>query len=264
MIPSLELPLVGFTILSQLAIGLTFVYALRTAGTSEQPEASAKMQWFVSAGILALGLLISLTHLGRPEMALRAVVHLSTSWLSREVLLFSLLVVLMAATAFLGASRKFVWLTTAVGFLSLLVQGMVYAPPSFPAIHNVLPFTFFLNSAVGLGAGAGVWFAPQGKQSFLRAILVGALCAGLLLFLITPCVWFSGDMVMRLTAAAYLTSPLYWISIVLGLAVPLAVILVLRRIPSWLPFLLLAGALCGRIVFFGDTVHSAVNIGGLY
>jgi DMSO reductase anchor subunit len=68
---------------------------------------------------------------------------------------------------------------------------------------------------------------------------------------------------MRLTGLAYLASPLYWAHIVLGLAVPLAVILVCRRIPSWLPILLLAGALCGRVVFYLDTIHTGVNIGGL-
>jgi len=40
------------------------------------------------------------------------------------------------------------------------------------------------------------------------------------------------------------------------------VVVATRRIPSWLPLLLLAGALCGRVVFCVDTVHSAANIGG--
>jgi hypothetical protein len=37
-----------------------------------------------------------------------------------------------------------------------------------------------------------------------------------------------------------------------------------RRIPIWLPVLLLAGEISGRIMFFTHVVHSAVNIGNLY
>ena len=263
MIPSMELPLVFFTLLSQLAIGLTLLYALRTAGPSVEPEASAKTQWFVFAGILAFSLIVSLTHLGHPLLAPRAVLNLSTAWLSWEILTFMLLVALMAATAYLGVTRGFVWLTAAAGFIALFVQGMVYSPSSFPAIHNVLPFAFFLDTAVILGAGTSAWFAPQDTQPLLRWILVGALSAGLLLFLAAPCIWLSGGTAMRLTGLAYLASPLYWAHIVLGLAVPLAVIVIARRIPSWLPILLLAGALCGRVAFYLDTIHTGVNIGGL-
>lgn len=264
MTPSLELPLVVFTVLSQMAVGLTLLYALRTAGSPGPAEASARTQWLAAAGIMAFGLLVSLTHLGHPEGAPFALVHLSTAWLSREALLFGLLVALMVATALAGARRGLVLLTAALGLLALFVQGMVYAPPSFPAVNNALPFVFFLVTAIVLGAGASAWFAPEDKQPFLRAILVGALSAGLLLFLAVPCMWLSGGTIMHLTGMAYLASPLYWAHIVLGLAVPLAITLTIRRIPLWLPLLLLAGALCGRGAFYLDTVHSAVNIGGLY
>jgi DMSO reductase anchor subunit len=44
----------------------------------------------------------------------------------------------------------------------------------------------------------------------------------------------------------------------------LAVLGVFRKIPIWLPVLLLAGEIAGRIMFFTHVVHSAVNIGNLY
>jgi hypothetical protein len=100
----MELPLVFFTLLSQLAIGLTLLYALRTAGPSVQPEASAKTQWFVFAGILAFSLIVSLTHLfacttrraqsvhglalvGNPDIhpALRTHGRNSISWRHQEI-----------------------------------------------------------------------------------------------------------------------------------------------------------------------------------
>ena len=76
--------------------------------------------------------------------------------------------------------------------------------------------------------------------------------------------WLSGGAVQRMTALAYFSSPLYWAHILLGLALPLLVVLKAGRIPAWLPVLVLGGALCGRIVFFMDTAHSAANMGGLY
>ncbi|EPR37815.1 hypothetical protein dsx2_3441, partial [Desulfovibrio sp. X2] len=62
MIPSMELPLVGFTVLSQTAVGLTLVYALQGAlqgaDASGAGEASPRTKWLAAAGILALGLLV--------------------------------------------------------------------------------------------------------------------------------------------------------------------------------------------------------------
>jgi DMSO reductase anchor subunit len=264
MIQSMELPLVVFTVLSQLAIGLALMDVLRTTGIWSVSPPALRRQWLVASAVMALGLLVSLTHLGNPLGAPRAITHLSTAWLSREVLLFGLLVILMGATALKGASRPLVWMSASVGLAGLVVQGMVYSPPAFPALNNAVPFALFLITAATLGAAAATWFAPAEGQPVLKTTLVSALCAGLILVLVVPCVWASGGTVMRETAAAYAASPLYWLYAVLGLALPLAVVLRLRRIPSWVPLVILAGAICGRIVFYLDTVHTASNLGGLY
>lgn len=262
--PSMELPLVLFTILSQTAVGITLLSGLRRWSLAGGAGEDDRRQWLAAAGLLALGLVASLFHLGHPLDSLAALKHLSSSWLSREALVFALLAGLMFLASRRGLPRGIVRLTVAGGLLGLFVQGMTYAPPSFPAINNVLPFAFFVVSAVTLGASAASLLAPEEARPALARVLALGLGAGLLVHLVAPCVWLSGGTVLRLTAQAYLSSPLYWAHILIGLALPLWVVARTGRTPGWLPLAILAGALCGRIVFYLETVHTAANMGGLY
>lgn len=264
MTASMELPLVAFTILSQAAVGLCVLHAATALTAAGPATGRPRPLWLLAAALLGLGLFASLAHLGHPAGAPRAILHLSTSWLSREALLFGVLVAMMGATALLGAPKALAMATAGLGLAGLFVQGMVYAPPALPALANALPFAIFLVTAITLGAGMAVWLTPAERHGALRTILIAALAAGLVLFLAAPSIWSSGGTVMRMTAAAYFASPFYWTHIVLGLALPLGLLVSRRAVPSWLPVLLLAGAVSGRIAFYLETVHSAANIGGLY
>ena len=277
MLSELELPLVFFTTLSQLAVGMTLLYALCSVGAPLPAPARPRwldslglpwipataIPWFAAAAILGLALLASMAHLSYPLESVRTLAALSTSWLSWEILVFGVLVALMGLTGLLGASRWLVALSAVGGLLALFVQGKVYAPPSYPAIGNGVTFLIFLVTAVSLGTAGASWFIPSERQPLLRRVLVGALCAALVLFIAAPCIWTSGSSVMQRTAEAYFASPFYWTHILLGLVLPLGVVLVWRRIPAWLPLLMLIGALAGRVAFCAETVHSATSIGGL-
>lgn len=275
--PSMELPLVLFTLLSQTGIGLVLLSGARrfgTAGASDaqgaqgaagSPSADAdRRQWIAAAALLALGLAFSLLHLGHPFESFMALKHLSTSWLSREALTFAALTALIAFTALRGLPGMLVRLSVAVALLGLFIQGMTYAPPSFPALHNGLPFAMFLLSSLVLGAGAASLIAPATARPGLARVLAWGLGAALFVHLLAPSIWLSGGAVARMTGEAYFASPLYWTHIVVGLALPLCVVLKKHDVPSWLPWVLAAGALCGRIAFYLDTVHTAVNLGALY
>ncbi len=263
MTASTELPLVAFTVLSQCAIGITLLYTLRTA-TTGQAEANAGRQWLLATVLLGIGLLLSLLHLGHPLQAPRALSNLATSWLSREVLLTGALLGLMAAVAWRLRQQPVVLLVAALGLLTLFVQGRVYSPPGMPALNNAYPFAFFLLTAVSLGAGVAAWFAPAPAQPLVRGVLIGALCMGLLLYLVAPLAWLQSGTVERMTAQQWFGSAYYWVQVILGLALPLIIVLVSRQVPRWLPVLLLLGAVAGRIGFYADTVHAAANMGGLY
>lgn len=264
---SMELPLVIFTVLSQAAIGLVALSAVRQWATERGPVGNVRGEWLAAAGLLAVGLLASLFHLGHPFGAPNAIKHLGSAWLSREALAMGLLLAVVVAGALTArekASTPLALLAVLAGILALLATGMTYAPPSFPALSNGLPFVFFLITAAVLGAGLASYFAPAERMGLVRAVLAGGLLVGLVVWLVAPCVWLSGGAVMEMTGRAWLSSPLYWARLTLGLALPLAVVWRSRDIPAWLPLLLLAGEILGRMVFFAETAHTAANIGGLY
>ena len=261
---SMEFPLVFFTVLSQAAVGLALMGAVRV---SSGPEGrSPRREWIMVAGLIGLGLVASLFHLGHPTGAPRALVHLSTAWLSREVLLagtFAGLAVLAVLVSKTEVSPVLAWAGSLVGLGLIFSAGMTYAPPAFPAVNNALPATFFLLSAVTLGAGFGSWFASESRQPLMGGIFGAGLLVALVLYLVVPCVWLSGGAVMRMTGQAWLGSGFYWGHVAV-LAACLLVFRLTKGIPVWLPVLLLLGELVGRAGFFADTIHTAANLGGLY
>ncbi|MFW5490080.1 MAG: dimethyl sulfoxide reductase anchor subunit family protein [Desulfovibrio sp.] len=261
---SMELPLVLFTVLSQAAIGLTMMRVVRT--TSGGTTTDARKEWMLIAGLMMVGLLGSLFHLGHPLGAPTALVHLGTAWLSREVLfagLFMGVATIAVLVSGMGGKASLAWLGAILGLGVICSAGMTYAPPALPALNNALPTAFFLTSAVILGSGFGGWFASGKLQPLMARIFTGALVVGLVLYLVAPCVWISGGTVMHMTGEAWFASGFYWAHLAI-LGVSLAVIWKSKHIPVWLPVLVLIGELIGRAGFFVDTLHTATNMGGLY
>lgn len=274
---NIELPLVLFTVLSQAAVGMALLLAVRSCGCAGGACAGApgtatagdtsgnRTEWLTATIIMGVALLVSLFHLGHPEGAVRTLAHLEKAWLSREILAFGAFAALLAVAALTGkAGAGLRGAAALVGLAALYTSGMTYAPPAMPAVHNAAPLGFFLLSALLLGASFGSWFAGEGSQPTLRAVLLGSLAAALAVYVIVPCVWASGGTVMQMTARAWLASPLYWARLVLGIVVPLAVMIRSPRIPRWMGPLVLLGELAGRAVFFGATVHAAMNLGAPY
>jgi len=262
----MELPLVVFTVLSQTAVGIVLASLLGRYAAAG-PETDPGRPWGAAAGILLVGLLASLAHLGHPTGAVNAVKHLATSWLSREVLVTSIFLAILLLGLPLMRRKSpgwLLWLAAAAGIVSLVFMGMTYSPPSFPAVNNLLPTVFFVLTAAVLGPAVVSWFVRGSTPPVLVAVLGSVLLLALVIYLIVPCIWLSGGTVMQNTGWAWIGSPLYWLRIVLGLALPLAVVWKTRDIPVWLPLLLIAGELLGRAVFFSQTLHTAGNIGGLY
>ncbi|KAA3656163.1 MAG: molybdopterin-containing oxidoreductase membrane anchor subunit [Chloroflexi bacterium] len=264
-----ELPLVLFTILTQMAIGLVLVSAVQQWAVDGGPNISKmRTEWIVVLVLLTLGVITSFFHLGHPLGAVRMLANLGTAWLSREILMVAVFGVLVVVTLY-GLTKNSVnkWLvlgTAVIGILALIANAFTYAPPSMPAIDNLLPLVFFGLTMMILGTAVSSYFVPADKQQWLTILLAISLSVALVVYLVVPSIWLSGGEVMAMTAEGHLASPLHWIHVVVGLLLPLGVLAWLKRIPAWLPVLLIIGELAGRIIFFTLVVSSAANLGGIY
>ena len=262
-----ETPLILFTVLSQLSIGLVAMSTIQQLVGPDPEPGRIRSEWMFACGALLTGMVASVFHLGHPGGMIRATTHLGTAWLSREALsvgLFLALVVLGLVVMREKIRLALIVVTGGIGLVVIYCMGMTYSPPSFPALNNVLPFVFFILTAILLGAGTGVIFAPDVAKPVMGKILVNGLIVGLVVYLIVPCIWLSGGEVMRQTGEQWIGSPLYWARIIIGFVLPLCVIGTLKKIPNWLWILILTGEFLGRAVFFANTVHTAANMGGLY
>ncbi len=153
-------PLVGFTALSPIAIGgLAGLLAVRGS-----PRIGVDWSAMALLGIALFALGASLLHLGRPFRAYRAMARLSTSWLSREVVLFGVFVLLLAAYALpvhtggWEERRELMGiLAAAVGALGMWATGEVYRLPSRPAWNSWRTIASLVLGALGAGLLLGLF-----------------------------------------------------------------------------------------------------------
>jgi DMSO reductase anchor subunit len=162
-------PLVVMTVLTQLSVGaFATIWLLNLFGATTGLGIAA----LASLAVGGLALSASTLHLGRPAFAYRALRMWRRSWLSREVLLFSLF------SGIAGAYAALLWLglpggafvgalTVMAGVAGVTASACIYRVPSRPAWNT--PFTlvqFNLTAGVlgplfaaAVGAGQTRWLA---------------------------------------------------------------------------------------------------------
>ncbi|HOZ13868.1 MAG TPA: dimethyl sulfoxide reductase anchor subunit [Tenuifilaceae bacterium] len=113
-----EWPLVIFTLLSSLLVGW-IVFLLFN------PSSTNYGYYFIGLGLLGMGL--SSLHLGKPFRAYRSIFNIKTSWLSREILFYSLFVGLSSIVFLLSSNLFLILLTVLVGVLLLIAIEYVYS-----------------------------------------------------------------------------------------------------------------------------------------
>lgn len=138
-----EIPLVVFTLLAQMAVGVSFCGLMLS---------SLPFVVTLSIGILlGLGGLTSFLHLGRKRNAWRAVIHLEKSWLSREILMAGLFGIAWAITAArerLGNPLSF-WPVAILGLGLIFCMSQVYQLRAVRAWNTWrTPAAFFLSTIV--------------------------------------------------------------------------------------------------------------------
>jgi Fe-S-cluster-containing dehydrogenase component/DMSO reductase anchor subunit len=178
-------PLVVMTVLTQLSVGaFTTIWLLQLLGAQTRLGLAALSS--LTVGGLALG--ASTMHLGRPIFAYRALRMWRRSWLSREVLMFSLF------SAVAGAYAAMLWfalpgsawvgaLTVVLGAGGVLASACIYRVPSRPSWnspHTLAEFTLTAGVlgplfAAAIGAGTPGWLtiaaaAMAGAQLALLGI----------------------------------------------------------------------------------------------
>jgi anaerobic dimethyl sulfoxide reductase subunit C (anchor subunit) len=208
-----EWALLIFTILGQTAAGTFLVLLIvRTFIKSrtgvEQADKLTLYPLFIVVPVMALALLSSLFHLGSPLNIIKAVPNLTSSWLSREVVIsvvFTILAVLYTFMYWRKAGTEQVktilgWITALVGIFQVYGMGRVYMIRTQPAWNTLATPVSFFTTALLLGVltvAAGLIIshsrttkAPAKQTELLRGILQGLALTSIVLlgieFLVLP------------------------------------------------------------------------------
>lgn len=287
-----EWSLVLFTVLVQMAAGamlLAPVAALAclagasgsgnavgsgdTAGSAACPRVRriSRGVALVAAPVMVASLLISLLHMGTPLNAPKTLLHLGSSWLSREILftgLLALCAVLLAVAEGRGkgASPVLRWAGALAAAACLLSMTNVYMLRTVPAWNGPLTPLAFVATALLLGAGvvavAALW--PQADATGDEALRLGVTAPTLatlvtLAALAVHALALLAAMPGRVVPGGMGLATAHLALLALGAGVLLAAALRARAadIPAALRLaglalaLTLAGELAGRVLFFG-------------
>ncbi len=260
-------PLVFMTILTQFSVGafaalwlfqsIGFRVGLRMAGAAS-----------LAAALVAMA--ASTLHLGRPIHAYRAIMMWRRSWLSREVLLFSIFAIvasLCAATIFLNLHIAVLLaaLTVLAGTAGIGASARIYLVPGRPAWNNTYTVLEFALTALVLGAFFAA--ALSGGALYTRfAAVTSAICV--LLASAGKFLWLSRSQEHELQATARLLTTVLAKRILCRVALMgAAILLVLQastKQQALAAFLFAAGSeLLGRYMFFVSVVPTNIAAGYL-
>jgi len=160
-----EWALLVFTILGQISTGSLFVllvvrtYAVRKAGVDQANRLTDVPLLFV-VPIMLLALMASLLHLGSPLNIVRAVPNLGSSWLSREIILAVVYVILAGAYTLMqwrkisteSIRTALGWAAALVGLFQTYAMALVYMIRTQPAWNTMATPITFMTTSLLLGS----------------------------------------------------------------------------------------------------------------
>lgn len=272
-----EWPLVFFTVMSQLVVGAVATLWLLEAFGKPVKASTGKPLVASLIIVLGAGLLISLFHLGHPLLAFRAITNLGGSWLSREVVLFSITLVLLIlyylklSGAGSNGRTAMAGVATLVALLALIASALVYTIPARAGWDNLYPTFFFIMTAVILGPlYVSVVLSHKGETPFNFVTLAGAAAlisgTGFALYL---SLLLKGTPESYQTALNLLSSGSFWARVLLNWFIPAGIFFVsyLKKAKisqttlAALFLMVLIGEILGRELFYSATV--ALKVVGL-
>jgi anaerobic dimethyl sulfoxide reductase subunit C (anchor subunit) len=162
-----EWPLIAFTLMSQMAVGAFLLlkaihfFARRASGTLDADRMMDRALLAIGP-VLFAGMIFSLFHLGDPLNAAKAFNNIGSSWLSREILMFTLFVIMGGVFAVLqwrkiGSYRFrgiFAWIAAILGLGLIYCMAKVYLLRTVPTWNLWITTAGFFNTAFLLGAMA--------------------------------------------------------------------------------------------------------------
>jgi anaerobic dimethyl sulfoxide reductase subunit B (iron-sulfur subunit) len=172
-----EMPLLLFTLLSQIAVGGFWAMLWMVPHAGDGTTLSQWMPQLLVGICLGAGLLASLAHLGTKRNAWRALGNLRKSWLSREVLftglfgigwLFTTLVTLIWHRSIVTGAA----LTAALGLGLNYSMSRVYRLPAIPAWNTWRTNAVFMVSTLLLGQSLMATLLPYGSTLTDSMILI--------------------------------------------------------------------------------------------
>ena len=187
-----EWPLVIFTLLSSLLVGWILFLLFNPSSTNYG-------YYFIGLGLLGMGL--SSLHLGKPFRAYRSIINIRKSWLSREIVLYSLFVGLSSFVFLINSSLFLVLLAALVGLLLLIAIEYVYSVAeknyktmihSANTLLTAITFSFLLTEfnsiAISLLAIKGVLFIIRYAYNDISTSMLGLGFIRFFLGILTPLV----------------------------------------------------------------------------
>jgi formate dehydrogenase iron-sulfur subunit len=154
-------PLIFMLVLTQLAAGLHVLHGvLFSAGWTEPLPVLAR---FTMCALL-VGLVASVAHLGRPLKAWRAFLGWRRSWMSREIIAFSVYAALGGLLVSFPGNVMLAQATAVIAIVAVGCSAMIYVDTHRPAWGATTVFAKFFGTALLLGASGGTvwagWLAP--------------------------------------------------------------------------------------------------------
>ena len=155
----IEWPLIGFTLLVQLGIGILLSAMLIRILDPKQDRKLYLSAGYWATGFTLVGMLLSFTHLGTPLKAYNALSHVGGSWLSNEVFVCSIFLALLILFV---AMERFQWgterLRDAMGMVAVFVglvetyaMSKLYVSSIIPAWNSSYTFVQFYSTMLVLG-----------------------------------------------------------------------------------------------------------------
>lgn len=185
-----EFPLVAFTLLAQMSVGMAWAGLWMT-------DSLPLIPYLLIGVCLGVGGFFSLAHLGAKRNAWRAPFHLKKSWLSREILMAGLFGVSWLAGIFAPDVK---WVTALLGAGFVFSMAMVYRLHVMPAWDTWrTPAGFFATAAL-LGQSAMNILLGGGKLGWV----VSAVLLAVSLLTGTKARWSVTSWRVGLSAAALL------------------------------------------------------------